>query len=58
MIIVCNGGKHQDFTNLLSISTKYGLKCCYVIRDKYSALIEYLIGFNNEKRGIYNKIGK
>ena len=39
-------------------SITYGddaLRYIYVIRDKYSALIEYLIGFNNEKRGIYNK---
>ena len=35
MMIVCNGGKHQDFVNLLSLSNKYGLKCRYVIRDKY-----------------------
>ena len=35
MMIVCNGGKHQDFANLLSLSNKYGLKCRYVIRDKY-----------------------
>lgn len=27
----------------------------YKIRDEYDILIEYLIGFNNEKRGIYNK---
>ena len=27
----------------------------YKIRDEYDILIEYLIGFNNEKKGIYNK---
>lgn len=47
MIIVCNGGKHQDFTNLLSISTKYGLKCRYVIRDKYFDRAAYDFAKNN-----------
>lgn len=31
------------------------LKYIYIIRDKYNILIEYLIGFNNEKRGFFNK---
>ena len=32
------------------------LKYIYMVRDEYNILIEYLIGFNNEKKGIYNKI--
>lgn len=32
------------------------LKYIYMIREEYSILIEYLIGFNNEKKGIYNKV--
>lgn len=39
-------------------SITYGddaLRYIYVIRDKYANLIEYFIGFNNEKHGIYNK---
>ena len=31
------------------------LRYIYSIRDKYNILIEYLIGFNNEKRGLFNK---
>lgn len=47
MIIVCNGGKHQDFPNLLSLSTKYGLKCRYIIRDKYFDRAAYDFAKNN-----------
>ncbi|MBQ6495040.1 MAG: hypothetical protein IJI49_03455 [Bacilli bacterium] len=31
------------------------LSYIYKIRDEYDILIEYLIGFNNEKRGVMNK---
>lgn len=31
------------------------LSFIYEIRDEYSILIEYFIGFNNEKKGIFNK---
>ncbi len=31
------------------------LSYIYKIRDEYDILIEYLIGFNNEKKGIYEK---
>lgn len=31
------------------------LSYIYKIRDEYDVVIEYLIGFNNEKKGIYNK---
>ncbi|MBR3161635.1 MAG: hypothetical protein IKF19_02775 [Bacilli bacterium] len=37
---------------------KYGeesLKFIYQTRHEFEVLIEYLIGFNNEKKGIYNK---
>lgn len=39
-------------------SVTYGddaLRYVYVIRDKYGTLIEYFIGFNNEKKGLYDK---
>lgn len=32
------------------------LEFIYKIRDEYNILIEYFIGFNNEKKGILNKI--
>ena len=31
------------------------LRFIYQVRDEFEVLIEYLIGFNNEKKGIYNK---
>ena len=31
------------------------LRLIYQVRNEFEVLIEYLIGFNNEKRGIYNK---
>ena len=48
MMIVCNGGKHQDFVNLLSLSNKYGLKCRYVIRDKYFDRAAYNFAKDNK----------
>lgn len=40
-------------------SITYGddaLAYIYKIRDEYDVLIEYMIGFNNEKKGIKNKV--
>ena len=34
-LIVCNGGKHQDFNNLLSLAKKYEASCRYVINSKH-----------------------
>lgn len=49
--------KGKDILNH-NYSINYGedaLRYVYIIRDKYTALVEYFIGFNNEKKGIYNK---
>lgn len=48
MMIVCNDSKHQDFTNLLSLSNKYGAKCRYVIKDKYFDRAAYDFAKNNK----------
>lgn len=48
MMIVCNDSKHQDFTNLLLLATKYGAKCRYVIKDKYFDRAAYDFANNNK----------
>ena len=48
MMIVCSDGKHKDFTDLLSLSSKYGLKCCYVIKDKHFDRAAYDFARNNK----------
>lgn len=46
-LIICNGGKHQDFNNLLSLAKKYGASCRYVINSKHFDRAAYDFAKNN-----------
>ena len=47
ILIICNNGKHHDFNNLLSLATKYGLICRYVINYKFFDRSAYDFAKNN-----------